>query len=319
MSVIEKAYLLQSGEYWMATGPNSLECVRKPTFICAISQSLEFAKVATIIRKTLQDEDGLNLLHANHVESKLFERYNRLIDNQSLLGKVISSIFLWIMGYRGDSSLESIVIHRRTFLYHSIIGDEDDLQSMFDEYFQLQHLDLSQFDDLNDDNLKAVTTHYPHLQSIILPNNDSITDAAIKFFFQSCQNLKNIEIKRPISSKILKAVTENCPHLETLKVWSSEINDEDIEALAENWNKLKEIQIGSSHLTDKAIQSIAQHCSNLEKLTLPVAQSITFQGIETIITSCAELKRIKMPKKWMSDNKANIDANSDTQDVLRAL
>ena len=110
------------------------------------------------------------------------------------------------------------------------------------------------------------------LESLTICNFSSITSQQLCELIAGCPQLHTLNIFKPTCSSdaVLVELARNCPHLQKVTLYSSEVAEEGVLALAAHCRKLREIHLPYTTVTEETVRHLAQHCRRLTKLYVRV-------------------------------------------------
>jgi len=257
MELIKIINGLGDNQYLEATNDpsNPLRCVDKPEFICLFTQALEFAKVLEVAQKTFKGQAGEEV---DFAKQKLYNRYKSFIQNHSSFALLLTFLFLWAMGYKDESSLESMStkmeVLSKTFYTDEIIANS------ITKYPSLKEIILGK--DVTNRGVGVIATRYDELESITFFGFDKISSNTCKLLVET----------RPI--KTVKLM--NC-------------NDEIAQVFLEYCPQLTELSFTNCQITDETLKRAAKTDSLLKKVTIVSCGNITYDGSKKLIEKCSKI------------------------------
>jgi len=279
MEVIKIINGLGDNQYLEATNDpsNPLRCVEKPEFICLFTQALEFAKVLEIVQKNLKELPGGGV-QQKLAEEKLKNRYAHFTQQHSSWALMLTSLFLWILGYRGENSLQYMDAKMWPDFTTETFKTDEEIKIDIPKYnSRLKEITLEKTVTTN--GLKLIAEHCPQLESIRFTGLSSISAEEYQSFLQSCPTIRKIcLIYVKEEDEIAKILLQNCPQLTELTL-EGQITDDILECVAKNCPLLTSISFaGSDKITLKAAQNLIEKCPKLNRLDAFFCTNISYNG-----------------------------------------
>jgi|GEM_PF-1700929 len=278
MKVINIVNALKNDQYLETTNDpsNPLRRVDKPGFICLFSQALEFAKVLEVVQEALNSNEimyktfGAKSAEVTYAKKKLSERYVSFIQKHSSFALMLTSFFLWVLGYREENSLESMAkgLQKGCVLF----AYDEKIKKGLKHNFYLEHITLGCR--VTDEGVKLVAQHYPHVKEIDFDAFNYISSESCEFFSQRCSEIRNMDLGN-CKVEIAKILLQNCP-------------------------QLTELRLNSAQMTDDTLEYIAEKCPLLERVEFDSDSEITYNGFRNFLKKCSKIHRFPVRIKNLS-------------------
>jgi phage FluMu protein Com len=120
-----------------------------------------------------------------------------------------------------------------------------------------------------------------NMQNVNLTDFSDFTDDDLKMLIDKCPNLQQLNLcGTEITDEGFKAITEKCPNLQQLNLTSTGVTDEGLKTITEKCPNLLQLDLAHTQVTDEGIAAIAEKCPNLQQLNLAkVPQLATAQSL----------------------------------------
>lgn len=100
---------IQAKQYWTLDDKGSITTTDKPNFICVLSQVKQLAAILAEVNSTrMLDGSFANEQELKEALTNVSTRTHHLTDKMNFFAKIISDVFLWIIGYRGENSFSAM-------------------------------------------------------------------------------------------------------------------------------------------------------------------------------------------------------------------
>ncbi len=155
---------------------------------------------------------------------------------------------------------------------------------------------------ITDDDIDLLTTHCADLRSIIINNNEAVTEAGLMHIASSrCANLLDFVYTVSdltaedtlLTDTVIIALAQSCRKLKQFVCTaqhSSSIRDISIIRLAECCPLLEKlVLLPGSLLTDEALFALGDHCPRLTHLNISHCGLVTDDGMAELVDSCRDL------------------------------
>jgi|GEM_PF-6277072 len=263
---IDALVAIESEQWWQIEED---KIVRRDTYpyCCGLIEALEFAHVMEVALDLFQEEADEQKIEL--AKDNLYDRYVSLIENQSIVAKSLLTLFLWILGYSKENSIEVMASNLKYFLHieNKEIKD-DELEIEIKKYPNLTTLNLCNCWKLTSNSFKSLKTHYPQLKRLILRGCDELEDEAFI------------------------TLAESCPQLIELNLGSCvEITDRGLKAIAVMCSSLKDITLEKcKKITDDGVKIIISNCPNLENIDLTDCEFVSPDCLKFLETEYPDLR-----------------------------
>lgn len=154
---------------------------------------------------------------------------------------------------------------------HSELLDNDGLKSLLERSHGLRRLDINRCQNITDEGFQSVATNCPILEELRIGASSNTTR---------------------ISNETIQAICDRCP-----KLWRFSkkncyyINDSNVLYLVKSCIYLKHMNLNHcKDLTNETLGYFGKYCQYLENIWIEGCMNISVSGINTLITSCKQLK-----------------------------
>eukprot|EP00761_Pharyngomonas_kirbyi_P014925 gb/GECH01014956.1/.p1 GENE.gb/GECH01014956.1/~~gb/GECH01014956.1/.p1 ORF type:complete len:371 (+),score=55.58 gb/GECH01014956.1/:1-1113(+) len=142
---------------------------------------------------------------------------------------------------------------------------DDAILSVISLFNRVRALRLSQCS-LHTNTLCSIIMHSQNLEELDLSYCNNVNDQVIKSIGVRGHRLKYVNLSgcRNISDSAIHFMTSSCSNIQTLLLFDSEISDKSLQSIAFNIPQIKQIGVTSTHISQSGIQVLLQECSNLD-------------------------------------------------------
>ena len=276
MKIINVINELKNDQYLETTNDpsNPLRRVDKPEFICLFSQALEFCKVLKVVKEAL--ERPLDKDDVNSALLKLSDRYTSFTQHHSSFALMLTSFFLWVLGYRGEDSFDLLAKRlelnyaQKTSFYrpNTHISDEE-LKFFSSKYSSpIKKINLDNCYRITDKGIKAIALKWGStVEEIDFKGTPNVTCTLIPNVFPALKTVKLSHLKSDEIVEIIDAFTKS--------------------------GKLRTIALESCVILDENLQALSEKCSKIESITFYCC-NISYEGTKAFINTCPALKKISL-------------------------
>ena len=163
----------------------------------------------------------------------------------------------------------------------------------------LEVVELSDCNLLTDMSVIELVQHADHLTALAITRHDHFTDAALEAIAEhSGERLRHLCLHQceSITDAGLHHISEACHHLEGLDFgsWDMEhISTATIKALLQNNPLLQEVRLSSHEAADTLLETLAKSCPQLSYLDIMYLDGFYSEvGVVALITSCTHLRTV---------------------------
>jgi hypothetical protein len=155
--------------------------------------------------------------------------------------------------------------------------------------------------------LKAIATHCPHLDTVIVSECPMVTDAGVAYLAVGLRDtIRGLGLCgcRKIGDKALLAVAEHCRVLGTVLLSKCPlVTDSGVVALATGLGaRLRSLHLGDCpNLSDKAMLAVAEHCPLLMEFYYP--PNVSGAAVDKVWERCVHLKRTTQTQRRDEDSR----------------
>lgn len=178
------------------------------------------------------------------------------------------------------------------------IGDGD-LSGLFENYHQLEEVDLSEFDASSVETARAMFYHCTNLTNINLTGIDTRNCESFESMFDGCESLKSVDVSNlnTASATTMQNMFRDCCALEVLDLSTFDTrNCGEISMMFANCKNLRELNLCNWNLTGLngfGNFEMFSGCVSLSKIYLRNVDVDTFEAIKEAVDA-AELKDVEI-------------------------
>ena len=165
---------------------------------------------------------------------------------------------------------------------------------------RIQSIDLSgdHCEPITDDGLGHVARSCQRLQRLNVAGRRKVTDRGLSLIARNCSFLKELNVDKclAITDKGIKYIVRRCSELTVLSVARCyKISDKGLQFVAQKCTNLQSLNIaGCSRVSDTSLASLGHCCHAMRDITLKDVQSITFYGIDSMVSGTPELTHVHL-------------------------
>lgn len=157
-------------------------------------------------------------------------------------------------------------------------------------------------------NLPSVS--FKNLEELDLSDSDEMSDNDVVKILESCPNLTKIKLHKAYSTiPIMDKLIENCKKITSVSLDLSFsidnqniISNEEITSFINNYNNLiTAINLSYTGVTNTEIIALATHCKNITSIDLSYCEGISDADIMFLASNCKKITAISLPST-ISDN-----------------
>jgi Leucine-rich repeat (LRR) protein len=174
-------------------------------------------------------------------------------------------------------------------------GSSDFSWRGFSQKYQLntlKSLDLFKVEELNEEDIIAISTLCPGLTSINL-GWCLISDEGMRTILKNCPHLTSISLAySEINDSFVSVIAENCPNLRSIDLQDCHlITDASLVSLQKNCDKIEEIFLQGTRVSNEGIKAFTEKFRDLRGLYLGhIYNQLNDQTIKTLLKNCPNLK-----------------------------
>lgn len=175
---------------------------------------------------------------------------------------------------------------------------DDTVRAVTSYSMGIQSIDLSgdHCEPITDDAIGHMARFCQRLQRLNIAGRNNVTNRGLGLIARNCPLLKELNIEKceGISDKGIKSVAKNCRELKVLSLARcNKISDKGVRFVAQKCTNLQSLSIaGCGGVSDKSLKSIGKHCHSLRSINLKDIDSITFYGIENLVSGTPEMTHV---------------------------
>ncbi|XP_028825612.1 F-box/LRR-repeat protein 7-like isoform X3 [Denticeps clupeoides] len=188
----------------------------------------------------------------------------------------------------------------------------------------IRYLDLTDCSSLQDEGLRAIAAHCPHLTHLYLRRCQRLTDEALRHLALHCPAVRNLslsdchlvgdfglrEVARlegqlrylsvahccRITDVGVRFVARYCPRLHYLNARGCEgLTDHGLGHLALSCPRLRSLDVGKCPLvSDSGLEALGRGCPRLRRLSLRACESVSGRGLRALAACCPELQLLNV-------------------------
>nr|XP_043618554.1 F-box protein SKP2A-like [Erigeron canadensis] len=167
---------------------------------------------------------------------------------------------------------------------------DNGVETVANSCHDLEDLDLSKSFRLSDSSLYALAHGCPNLIKLNISGCSAFSDTALAYLTGFCRKLRILNLcgcVKAASDKALKAIGNNCSHLQSLNLgWCENVSDDGVMSLAYGCPNLRALDLcGCVLITDESVIALADNCVHLHSLGLYYCQNITDRAMYALAQS----------------------------------
>lgn len=259
----------------------------------AVGSQLEYLDLSNLSQWVDLEFIKLIALHCPNLQILQFNPYTTSYEEdqeikkwfprlQNLNGKLCNEIDADIMSLNDKTPKEEIFSQLNLMTHLQVEGtfkrlftDKDSftqyMQNLLNTVgFQLEYLDLSSIQWMDEEIIKISASYCPQLQHLNLANS-KIRDNDLIIIAQGFPELQSLDLSEceNITDKGIESIAQGCPLLRDLKFRNLDITNHAIRALAENCSQLTNLDLYEcTRITDGALNALIEACPKLINLEL---------------------------------------------------